>query len=193
MIVRIPVSITGPALPTPGMNIWHARIGDGDGVQEDDINQVAGWLNVFYGDISGLYPAGNTISFDGEATEIGTATPQTLPQGAGWTVAGTGAADGLPAADCLMVSWRTALATRRGRGRTFIGPVVKSAAEGNGTPEESNRSALQNAVDDLVATSAAAQPGGKAIGIWSPADAVLRDVLSGNVPNRFGVLRSRRD
>jgi len=193
MIVRIPVEITGPALPDPGMNIWHARIGDVDPTFPDDVDVVSEWLHTFYGEIAGVYPSGTTISQSGEYVEVGTSTPQTIAEGAGWSVAATGGADPMPAANALMVSWRTSLATRRGRGRTFLGPLVRTLAEPNGTPEEGNRSLVQAKVNALVATSAAATPGGKALGVWSPADAVLRDFISGNVPNRFGVLRSRRD
>lgn len=192
-LVRLPVQISGPMLPDPAMNIWHGRVGDAWPTNKPGHNELVAYLSAFYNSIKGLYPSGCTITFEGEAQEIGTATPEVLSGLDTFTIAATGASDSLPAANCLMVSWRTTLATRRGRGRTFIGPVVSSAAENNGTPEESNRSALQGAVDALVASSTGESEHATALGVWSPTDAVLRDFTDGNVPNRFGVLRSRRD
>lgn len=192
-LTRFPVQITGPMLPDPAMNIWHARVGDAWPTNKPGHENVVTALSNFYNQIKGLYPSGCTISFDGTAQEVGTAEPQYIDGLTSFTVAATGSSDSLPAANALLVSWRTSLATRRGRGRTFIGPVVVSAAENNGTPEESNRSALQGAVNALVAASTAPDSDAWAIGVWSPTDGVLRDITSGTVPNRFGVIRSRRD
>lgn len=193
MIVRLPVQITAPSMPGPGVNMWHVRDGSIADDHEVGINEALGWIHQFYTACQGIFPSGTTISFDGTATEIGTATPAVVDGLDTFTVAGTAAAGGLPAANCLIVNWRTALATRRGRGRTFLGPLATSIAEANGTPEESNRSAVNAAIGVLVGHSKAPQRAGVAVGIWSPTDGVLRDVVGGDCPNRFGVLRSRRD
>lgn len=192
-LARIPVKITGPMLPDAAMNIWHVRTDSSDALRKPGLNGAVSALAVFYDSVKGLYPSGCTITFDGTAQEVATEDPKYLDGLSTFTYGATGSSDSLPAANAMMISWRTESATRSGRGRTFIGPVVSSAAENNGTPEESNRSALQGAVNALVASSVTDKTSPWAFGVYSPSLKILRDFTSGTVPNRFGMLRSRRD
>lgn len=192
-IWRIPIRIESPSMPGPGFNIWHARVGGVIGDAGDEINTIAGWLNEFYSAVDGLMPSGGSINFDGEVQQLATTEPG-VPSGVTtWTIGTAGAAEGLPAANTLVIGWQTSLANRKGRGRTFIGPLVRTISEANGTPEESQRAFLQTAVNVLVQHSLDQQNAGLALGVWSPTDGVLRDFVSGQVKNKFGVLRSRRD
>lgn len=193
-IWRAAIQIEGGALPDPGVNIFHARVGE---VVDADIDialdNVEAGLQAFYNEIKGLYPNDVTISHDGVWQEIATPEPRQHDQGSGFSVGGTGTSDTLPAFVCMTVTWLTALSNRRGRGRSFIGPLVQSTAEANGTPEEANRSVLSIAAANLVDLSDNTEPVPWALGVWSPTDNVLRDFTGSRVPNKFASLRSRRD
>lgn len=188
--VRIPIEIawTG-ASGSPGQNIWHARV-DSLADPNPDVQSMADMLETFYSAMSGSYTTTTTIRFLGEATGVGddagdffTADP--------WTVAGDGAGGFFPPSQCLLVQWRTSSGGRRGRGRTFIGPLNDGLDEGNGTPDEGVRSGVQAAIDALIEDSDSF--GNGALGIYSRVEDTFRDLTSGSCANYFAVLRSRRD
>lgn len=191
---RVAVEVTGPSLPDPAANIWHIRTGQevGDADPGASIQDAMTALEAFYTAIRSTYPAGHNVSWDGEAQEMATDSPR-VPSGLEpWGVAASGDA-GLPAANALIIQWKTSLGSRRGRGRTFIGPITVGSAEANGTPTEPKRAELQAAAADLVASSSAVNAPPWAFGVWSPTDKVLRDFTASAVPNVIGVIRSRRD
>jgi hypothetical protein len=91
----------------------------------------------------------------------------------------------------VCISWRTSAASRSGRGRTFIGPLNKTAAEIDGSPTAGVLSSLRNAADDLVA--AVGNADGTGLGVYSVKQGVLRDFTGATVADRFAYLSSRRD
>jgi hypothetical protein len=191
---RVAVDLTGPSLPNGGVNIWHIRTGQevGDVTYEQAIGDAMDALHDFYEAAKVTYAAGTSINWDGQAQEIDTDAPRVVSGQTPWGVSGTGDM-GMPAANAMIVQWRSALATRRGRGRTFIGPVKQSAGEANGTPEEPSRTSLLAAAQALVDSSSSVNAPPWAFGVWSPTDKVIRDFTGCAVPNKFAVLRSRRD
>ena len=193
-IWRTVVQMEGSPMPDPGVNVFHVRVGS-DVLNDESLalGQASVGLEAFYDEIQGLYPSTVTLSHDGVYQEINAAEPRQIDTGEDWTLPGTGTSDPLPAANAMTVTWLTALSARSGRGRSFIGPLVQSTAEANGTPEESNRSALAIAAANLVDLSDNTEPVPWAYGVWSPTDNVIRDFTGSRVPNKFAVLRSRRD
>lgn len=190
-LVRIPIDLTwSGASGSPGVNIWHARFDTGAIPTPADLQEVVDALQTFYATIDGLYPNTLTASFAGEAAGVGPDSGDTFTANP-WSEPGDNANGYLSPATMMYVNWSTSTGGRRGRGRTFIGPLDAGVREANGTPTEEARGVLQGAVDALVSSSLS--DNGWAVGVWSRTDAVLRDFTSGSVPNMFAVLRSRRD
>lgn len=187
---RLGVDLTwSGASGSPGVNVWHARavdVIDPGG----DFAGLAVIVRTFYEALTAIMPSTMTAAFDGEVHGVG-ADEGTTWSVAPWSVEGTGGADFMPPANCCIVSWKTNSGGRRGRGRTFIGPLTADATEGNGTPGEPVRDLIGAAADDLIESSDSFDNG--ALGVYSRTDSLLRDFTGRDVPNYFAVLRSRRD
>lgn len=188
--VRIPVELNwSGATGSPGVNIWHGRTDPGE-VGEVDIDGLSAMLNTFYTGISNMYPAEVEIRFNGEAQGVGDAEGDTFT-GTAWALLGTSGSGFAPMGTCMLVNWRSNTGGRRGRGRTFLGPACLASVQDNGTPVELLKSEVQADVNTLVSSSEALANG--ALGVYSRVENVFRDFASGDVPNKFGLLRSRRD
>jgi len=191
-LYRLSVKIDAPALGGDGANVWHIRTGGG--LNEDGAaNTAIGWLEDFYNLIAPLTPTTCSFSFEGTAVEIAVEEPTMLEGLDTWTTSGTSANDYLPPANCIVVGWRTSLATRSGRGRTFLGPFANNVSDATGTPSSGALSTIRGAADALVSASTGADPEGVAVAVWSPTDNLARDITGASVRDQFAVLRSRRD
>lgn len=182
---RFPVGSGG------GTNTWHLRTG----VEPSDpieLETLPGYVLAFYTAIRPHFPTTLSWSWDGQLTEVLTDSPQFVPAEQGWTVAGSSANGSFgPSAAMACVTWRTELNTRSGRGRTFLGPLAASAIEANGTLSESALSGIRAAASGLVSQSNTNDNVG-AIGVFSPTDNVIRDIVSSTVTDQVAILRSRR-
>lgn len=188
--VTIPIDITWTgASGSPGVNVWHGRI---DSAVEpfEDLGTLTEFLETFYSGLLSLFTTTTTIRWAGEANGVGDDTGDLFTSDP-WTLTGTGSNGAMPPANCMLASWRAATGGRSGRGRTFLGPLDRGAEENNGTPAELFRTAVQGEIDELISSSSGF--GNGALGIYSRADGVFRDFVSGTCPNYFAVLRSRRD
>lgn len=174
---------------SPGVNVWHGRT-TGGLPGSSEISGLSDMIEEFYTAIAGLYPGQVTITSPEFASGVGDDEGDQASVPA-WSVAGTGAASFLPPASCMLVDWRTNSGGRRGRGRTFLGPLSDDTIENNGTPAEGGRTIVQLAADDLIESSDSF--GNGAWGVYSRVDNVIRDFTSASCPNLFAVLRSRRD
>lgn len=174
-----------------GTNTWHFRTG-ADALPDDDLSPLLGYIQAFYTAVRTIVPTTYSWSWDGSVTEVLTDAPAYVAAGTGWTVTGS-ATNGSygPAAGMACVTWRSELNTRSGRGRTFLGPLAASAVESNGTLSESALTALRNAANGLVSQSNTNDNVG-AIGVFSPTQNILRDIVAASVTDQVAVLRSRR-
>jgi len=187
---RIPVNIEWDgASGSPGVNVFHGRSDTDEGTDET-LGDLAGMLQSFYDGIKGAFPSSLEFSFLGEATGVGDDTGEAYSADP-WTVTGTAGSSYLPPALTMLVAWRTAGAGRSARGRTFLGPISGGLTDNDGTPSASTIAAIQAEVDDLISNSTNYFNG--ALGIYSRTQNIFRDLVSGEVPNYFAVLRSRRD
>lgn len=188
--VRIPIDLawTGSS-GSPGVNVWHVRTNALDVVNED-VNYLAGVLETFYDECSDIFPSDFTARFLGEAYGVGD-DEGTVYVGDPWTIAGSGGTPHLPPATAMFVNWRGSTGGRRGRGRTYLSPLVTADNEGNGTPVEQVRTWVQTAADNLIESSDSFANG--AVGVYSRVSNTFRDFVSAEVPNKFASLRSRRD
>lgn len=189
-VYRGTVVITGAPLGGTGTNTWHART---DGIADAGDATLQGLtdaLEDFYAAIDQVHPSGINRSFDGTWVRVD-GDEETIIDTNGWSHGVLTGGSPLPPQECLVIGWRTTNASRRGRGRTFIGPLNTGCLEANGTPDEGRRAVVEGAAAALV--DAFDGIGNGALCIWSEADQVGRDLVSGSVRNVFGSLRSRRD
>ena len=188
--LRIPVTINNSLLPSPAMNIWHARADDFGG------EEVGGLLDVledFYTAIAGWYIDSTTITFGDNiivdpygSPEYGPSDPRTVAAGGG-----SGAGEPSSVMLALVVGWRTASASRSGRGRTFLGPIRRAALGSDGTPDGAFVTAATTAANALVTASTGLN--GSALGIYSQKESLLRDITGVRIRDRWSYLSSRRD
>jgi hypothetical protein len=201
-ILRVPINIAFPGAGSPGANIWHIRTADNVPATElSQANTLIGYIRQFYFSNVTEFPATTVFSI-GTVTEEETSR-EISPTFA--TVTGTGVGSA-PQALAMVVTWRTEIAARRGRGRTFVGPLSTATIQSDGTPSTSSRNAIVAAAAALVTSSMGFANG--AIGVYGyqnaktggpgeprdPEDPKLfRDFTGSAVRDLFGVLRSRRD
>jgi hypothetical protein len=209
-ILRIPVNITWSGSGSPGVNVFHGRVNDP--INLTDAQGLVDAIRAFYVSLSsmtgmgsgGLH-GGSAIATLGDVVDVEsremanvTMSPVTLAGGAGMA----------PAPVMAVVGWRTSSATRRGRGRTFIGPLNPGAVSTDGTLADSAVTGLRTAAQALVDASEGLTSAALGIyGLQSPAPdnidpgseayrdlpRVLRDITGVRVRDSCAVLRSRRD
>ena len=196
-IYRIPVELRNVNIPSPAVNVWHARVetaGDIEGVLTDPTSGVMSALHEFYTSCAGAIAMSTTISFPRSVVEV---TDQSEAMLAGVADIVTGGGNNSPGGLALVVGWGTALRARRGKGRTFIGPLSQAAVAADGHPVPSVVSLFQTAAQTLVGHSTGVN--GWALGVWGQENQgvlepkVLRDFTSAKVNPKFAHLRSRRD
>lgn len=187
-LYRVPVRIDHPLGGGPAYNVFHVET---SAVQEQlNLPEALDALEAFYTKIKTFYSRDARITIgDGIiADPYGSPTyadnePRVLP-------VGTASGNASPLL-CVTVAWGTRVATRRGRGRTFIGPLYSGVAEADGTPGASYLTILRTAASELVADSASTN--GWTLGLWSSLDRAFYGFTRSNVRDRFTYLRSRRD
>lgn len=172
----------------PGYSTFHYRTGVGAD-QQADLDNARDTLNGAFGLLLPLLPPTSSVSSDGFWIDIDTSEAYTTDT---WSNEGSSSNVGyLPPATAICLNWLTSSRTRSGRGRTFIGPLSMSTAEGNGTPTSDaiDRVLLfgQRIVDhDPVGLDGS-------FGVYSPSQNIIRDLVGVQARDQFAVLRSRRD
>lgn len=189
-IYRYVVSLDFAAGSQHGTNTWHFRT---DGVSVDreaNLNALISIVSTFYSHVTAFVPTSYVITGPAEATEVGVADPEAVGGLTGFTRTGTGGTSYGGAPAMAVVTWRSSKASRRGRGRTFLGPMGPGMVQSDGTLDPAVRTSLLSAASELCSSSLA--DGNGAIGVYSQLDNLLRDVVSGTVTDQVAVLRSRR-
>jgi hypothetical protein len=187
MPFRAVVEINSGFLGGIGTNTWHGRTA---AQPELALAALGAMLEDFYLGVFSYMATPITLNFSGIWQGVGPDQGEVL-ETAPWNVADGGTRAPLPPAIAQVVTWRTALASRSGRGRTFLGPMAAGTLQNNGTPTEESRAAIQTAATALIAASDGLGDG--AFGVWSSTDQIFRDFRTASVPNEYAVLRSRRD
>lgn len=187
-VYKLPVNLTFPIGSKRGVNTWHFR---STTVPAPGPLPIPDAIKAFYNAIKVIFPGSTTISFDGVLTEVGTPTPTVIGNVTPWSVTGGATNDDYPAAGVgLCVGWRSSLATRRGRGRTFLAPVSRVTFDSVGTILDTQLATIKTAATALCSTSLA--DGNGAVVVWSPTDNTGRDVIGSKVNDRVAWLSSRR-
>lgn len=192
-LYTVPVRLTYPGAGGPGFNIWHCRTTGEDVPSTADLDALTDILHTFYSAISPFYTPGTTAAFEGVATTI-EENPRFDASGSSWSVTGSSSVSVmLPTAAQICIGWTTEEAGRRGRGRTFIGPLTSAVLDGSGdgTPLNGSLTTLRAAADALVSSSMGFANG--AWGVYSPSFGIFHDFTGSRIRDTFAVLTSRRD
>ena len=122
-VYKMPVRLTYGTGSTRGTNTFHFRT-TGAAVDQVQIDALVNLVSQFYLAVAGLWGSDSRAIFDGALTEVGTATPTAGVASVPFNRQGTasGVTPG-PAGVGACITWRSTLATRSGRGRTFIVPL----------------------------------------------------------------------
>lgn len=175
---------------------------------QTDANECAQAVSNFYTAIASELAQGMIVNVEPTVDNIEQQTGDLLGSfGAVFTpqsITSTGLSQA-PAPVMSLIQWSTAgiVAGRRVKGRTFVGPVETTAHQTDGTPAEAHRTAVVGAANTLLTTLT----GGHKLCIWArpfagdplatppkPARVgTTHFVTASAVPNKWAVLRSRRD
>lgn len=189
-IARVPVTVAwNYGTGSPGANVWHLRW-DGPLEGSAQVQTLLDLIEDFYTGVASNMTTGVDIDFDGEIQGLGLEQGNTATYNA-FHVDGAIAGNPLPTSQQIVVAWKTQSGGRRGRGRTFVGPLAVNTLQTDGRPFQSAVDDIQAAADALVSGSVAV--GNGAVGVFSRLDNVVRDVTSAEVDREYAVLRSRRD
>lgn len=199
-VYRVPIKITAPGVGACN-NTWHLRTTGLVDTDQTNIDQAITALRAFYSaTLLLLSPTGTTIEADA-AINVEDATDKPVT----WAkMTSAGGANVSPSFLAVVVNWKTSSRTRRGRGRTFVGPLVSTIMQGDGTPLDQNVTAIGTAANTLVTASMV--DNGWAFGVYGLVQPtkvsgvpleddpprVLRDFLGYAINDRFGYLSSRR-
>lgn len=190
-VYRATVDLRFTAGAGRGTNTWSIRtpLDDLDG---GSIQNLMALVLAFYAQCESVIPQSSSASWDGTVQELGTPNPEYRNPGTAWTVGGVAPANAYgPAPAMACVTWRTSLAARSGRGRTFLGPLAATAWQGDGSLAPAALTTVRTAAQALVDNSLNDGLDG-GIGVWSEVDQVHRDVVSSSVTDQAAILRSRR-
>lgn len=187
-IYRMTVRWTFPIGSQGGTSTWHVRT---TSAPVGGTPSIATAIKNFYTGISGILQSTTTLNWDGTLAQVDAAEPAVVQASAGWTVSGanTGGSYG-PAGVGMVVGWRSGIATKSGRGRTFLAPLTAAVLSGDGTPQDANVTQVRTAANALVSASLA--DGNGAVSIWSPTQRIGRDVQSAQVRDHVAWLSTRR-
>lgn len=171
-----------------GVNVWHFRQ---TSLPTFPLPPIPTLIKNWYDAIKGFPPSSCVFSFDGIVRDVSSAEPTDPPVLQPWTVQCNGGTNTAPNGVGLVVGWKSSLATRRGRGRTFIAPVSQAMFDGpDGTLDNTKLTALNTMTNTLVSGSTA--DGNGAIVVWSPTDHLGRDVVAFKINDKPAWLSSRR-
>lgn len=109
------------------------------------------------------------------------------------TTVGTQVGEALPTTSAILLSWLTALATKRGRGRTYFSGAPEDSQAGGKL--EAGVLAAWQAFGDTLITAIPAGGGGTGeweLAVWSEVDSLARDVIAAVVRTNLATMRSRR-
>lgn len=198
-VYRLPVITTGPQAGGPWINVWHFRV-DSTGSGLGNVQTQIGHIRSFYDALTTTIPEIGPILAPGMHIDAEFATDvQTQEQvAATWQTVQTGGfGQSAPTRLSMVVAWKTSIAARRARGRTFIPPMQKAVQDAQGLPDSRVVDALQAAGQALVNASLADDFGATGIygletaGGGPDAPHVLRDIQGASVKRHFATLRTR--
>lgn len=147
-ITKITVAINGGAGSPPDYNVHYVTSSD---QLPATLTTVLGKFHDFYDAVKAWFPNGQVFTIGAQVLNMET-TPPTVLAVPPVTVNGTDFSGYCPPQCAVVVSWKTILASRSGRGRSFMGPVGRAGETTNGTPTPAFVTALQTAANTLISS-----------------------------------------
>jgi hypothetical protein len=201
-VYRFPVTIDYLGGGGPAVNVWHLRTDTGGGALGDEQRQgAADALHTFYRALA--HQTGGTILILGGGVRVNGDFMTDVESDESHhvdfdEVSAAGAQDYAPVNTALVVNWTTTIAARRGRGRTFLGPLSSTNIQNDGTPTGDCVTVVKAAAQALVNDSLS--DNGWAFGVYGletpggtpDSPKVLRDFTGMRVRDRFAQMGSRR-
>jgi len=120
-------------------------------------NSVTGAFNTFWSAIKAAFPTSSNVQVASKIVRVDVGPPVFVPN-TPTNVAGTATNTYAPGMVCCCVSWRSAVATRGGRGRTFLGPLAATMLPGDGGLNATTCNTIQVAANALLTNLAAIDP-----------------------------------
>ena len=191
-LYRVTVKTTSPGAGGDCLNVLHIRTDTipSPGAGDVDLEEALDALHTTYTAMRNVFAAGSTHSVGDSVIKDPYGSPEYYPFTA-TSVPGADEGAVAPPHLAIVVGLRTTSATRRGRGRVFIGPLNSLALQGtDGTISTDRLAMVRNAWNAFVADSLSTN--GWGLAVWSGLDNVARDVTSAAVRDSLAVMRSRR-
>lgn len=152
-----------------------------------DMGDVFTALTSFYGDLASYLPDVSNPRIT-NAIDMGVDPPTFVPFDGTPLVVPTGSGRD-DARLCVCIGWKSVVATKSGRGRTFIGPLAESSIDpATGLLQADLVSAVDSAAFNLINALSIA---GCTLQVYSPLHNARYEVVSEKVGNTPRTLRSR--
>jgi len=178
-IYRVPVTITNLAVVSGlGANVWHVQPATDALV---DVQAAIDGIRDFYTALAGRYNTSTTLVVGSRVLRIDV-TPQPIIASTPRVVAGTDGGGAIPAQLANVVSWRTAIAGRSYRGRTYLGPFAASQLSGT---------VWISGLSTGIGTAAAALIAAGRIVVWSEKLQVATPIIGYATDTHVETMRSR--
>lgn len=177
-VYRIPAIISGVAISGKAANIWHMRPAS-DALA--DVQAAVDEIQTFYSSLASRYNTSTVIAIGGRVLRIDV-DPQPIIPVTQRTVTGTDAGGTTPPQLANVVSWRTTLAGKSYRGRTYLGPFASSQLSGN---------QWTSGLATQISTSALALIAGGHLVVWSEKLQTATTVTLSMVDAHCETMRSR--
>ncbi len=171
--------------PAQAINVWHFQSVMGGTAAA--MSTASSELLEFYTALKQYLGTGLSVVIGTKVTYLGT-TPPGLLSFTPITVSSTGSTR-MPASSAIAITWRTAVASRSTRGRTFFGPLVQLTADSTtGRVNSSVANDIRTAAQKLVDDSATA---GNPLVVYSRKNNDEEPVTVAAVNTRFDTQRRR--
>jgi hypothetical protein len=143
---KVVIQISGGLGSPPDYNILHlAGAADDATAAQNAVN----YLGTYYNAFKSWMPNGQIVTVGSQVLELSTGAPHDIAV-TPVSVAGTDFSGFTPPQCAVVVSWKTHTATRKGRGRSFLGPIGRAGCTTNGTPLPAMVTAMQTAASTLI-------------------------------------------
>jgi len=156
-LFRVRTRIDNPAnlsFSGPGYNLWHVSNFAGAQTTDAAVQAAVDAIRDFYAAIQFHYNDTATITVGESVVEVD-ATPPVVRAITPRTVVGTASSGQAPAQLALVMSLRSAVATRAGRGRIYLGPIKAADMTTGGRFVAASATTIQTAGNALIAALAA--------------------------------------
>lgn len=187
------------------VNVFHVRTGNLVTTEQAAVNGAASALRAFMQTMAAYYPSLTAGSMKCDfAVNVQTGEDLPISTSTFAPVIFAGGAVAAPPHLAICVNWKTSIRGRRARGRSFLGPLVQSTEQADGSVVDTVLTTLGTAAQTLI--NASLVDNDWALGVWglenpAPKDYagdysdlphVIRDFTGYSISDKFAVMRSRR-